>query len=399
MKETNKKIKVLHIVADPMSGALLVAPIARRQAECGYSVEFACSLGEYVDKLKALGFPVTIIPLARQLIALSHLSGIYQLWQLIRRNHYDVVHTHNAVSSFLGRIAAALAGTPIIIYHLRGSRWDSPSWITREISILADRIAGYLTTHTFTINSSDAKEIVRLGIAKESQVTCLHCGSGGVDTQRFDRQKINSTTQELLRKEFSIQKSDFVAGFIGRIVREKGVFELIEAFGEVINQINDAKLLIIGGVLASDRDSNTFEQIKEMISMNEKLKEKVIFTGFRSEIPELIYLMDVVILPSYYQEGFGMVLAEAASMAKPAIATNSKGGREAIISGKTGLLVSIGDAKALKDAILQLALNPELRNKMGKAARQRAVECFDETIVFEKIKKEYDYLLEEKGLQ
>jgi glycosyltransferase involved in cell wall biosynthesis len=392
------KVRVLHIVADPATGAILVAPIARCQAECGYSVEFACAPGEYLDRLRGLGFPVTVVPIARRLIAWSHIVAVYQLWRLMRSQHYHVVHTHNAVASFLGRIAAALAGVPVIIYHLRGSRWDSPNFMTRLISMTADRVAAQWTTHTFTINCSDASDLVELGIAPTEKVTCLHCGSGGVDTQRFDPSRFTAGQKSHLKVELGIQNTDLVVGFIGRLVQEKGVFELLTAFQEVAVALPNAKLLLVGGTLASDHDQVTIQKLKSLVSSSDELSEQVIFTGFRRDIPELIAVMDVVVLPSYHQEGFGMVLAEAAAMARPVVATNSRGAREAVVPETTGLLVPIGDTDALRDAILRLASDPDLRHRMGEEARRRALERFDEGIVFQTIKDEYARLLQEKGL-
>lgn len=390
-------IRVLHVVADPAAGAILVAPIARRQSECGYSVEFACGPGEYLNRLRKLGFPVTVIPIARRPIAASHVAAIYQLWRLMRRRRYHVVHTHTPVAAFLGRFAAFLARVPVIIYHMRGSWWSSPKLMTRAVFTIVEWIAGRWTTHTFTINCSDADELVARGIAAQESVTCLHCGGGGVDIQRFDPSCITGAAKNQLRAEFEIEESDCVVGFIGRLVREKGILELLTAFREVSAIVPDAKLVLVGGVLSSERDQTTIEKMRELVSNSDDLARRVIFTGFREDIPRLISIMDVVVLPSH-REGFGMVLAEAAAMARPVITTNTRGGREAVIHGTNGLLVPIGDSEMLRDALLQLAFDPKLRHRMGEEGRRMALERFDERLVFEKVKAEYARLLRERGL-
>lgn len=390
------KVRVLHIVADPAAGAILVAPIARQQAECGYSVEFACGPGEYLDKLRGLGFPVTVVPITRQPITVSHVVAIYRLWQLMRRRQYHIVHTHTPVAAFLGRTAAAFARIPIIIYHMRGSWWDSPNPMTRAIFTIGEWIAGRWTTHVFTINCSDANELVARGIAPKESVTCLHCGGGGVDTKRFDPSQVTEGQKARLRTALGIRDSDFVIGFIGRVVREKGVFELLTAFREVLDVFPNSKLLLVGGVLSSERDQVTLKKLQAIVHSDD-LAEKVIFTGFRDDIPDLLSVMDVVVLPSH-REGFGMVAAEAAAMARPVITTNTRGGREAVIPGKNGLHVPVGDSKALREALLRLGSDRELRQRMGEEGRRMALERFDERLVFEKVKAEYVRLLREKGL-
>jgi len=391
-----KEIRVLHIVAVPLTGAILVSPIARRQSELGYKVEFASSSGEHLDKLTALGFPVHIIPISRSLIAFSHIIAIYRLWRLMHQQKYHVVHTHTPIASFLGRIAAKLSKTPIIIYHMRGSFWASHNIFTRTLFTIAERIAGYCTSHIFTINCIDAEELINRRIVKPENVSCVHCGSGGLDTQRFNPARFNDTHKQKIRQELCLNNSDFIVGYIGRLVKEKGIFELLESFQKLAVNYPDIKLLIVGDTLSSERDQTSQKKISQIIDADKRLADRIIFTGFRGDIPELISIMDTVVLPSY-REGFGMVLAEAASMEKPVITTSTRGGCEAVKDYETGFIIPIGNSESLKNAIMKLYTNAELRIKMGKAGRLRALNYFDESVVFEKIKAIYEQLLQKNN--
>jgi glycosyltransferase involved in cell wall biosynthesis len=391
-----KEIRVLHSVAGPLTGSILVSPIALRQSELGYKVEFASSSGEHLDKLNALGFPVHIIPISRRFMAFSHITAIYRLYRLMRQQKYHVVHTHTPIASFLGRIAAKLSKTPIIIYHMRGSFWASHNIFTRTLFTIAEQIAGYCTSHIFTINCIDAEELINRRIVKPENVSCVHCGAGGLDTQRFNPARFTSTHKRKIKQELCLNNSDFVIGFIGRLVKEKGIFELLEALQKLVTDYPDIKLLIVGNTLSSERDQTSQKRISQLINSDKQLANRIFFTGFRDDIPELISIMDTVVLPSY-REGFGMVLAEAASMEKPVITTNTRGGCEAVKDDETGFIIPIGNSESLKNAIMKLYINAELRIKMGRAGRLRALNYFDESVVFEKIKAIYEQLLKKNN--
>lgn len=373
-----------------------MSPIASQQVACGYCVEFASASGEHFDKLIALGLPVHIVPIERRLLAVSHLRSIYQLWKLMFQQQYHIVHTHTPIASFLGRLAAALARVPIVIYHMRGSFWDSPNVIMRRLFNIVEWLSGNWTSHIFTINCTDAEELVTRKIVRSEQVTCLHCGSGGVDIQRFNPERFTEADKRQIKQTMGLVNSDLVIGFIGRLVREKGIFELITAFKALIQIFPDLKLVIVGDTLSSERDQRTNTEMRQAIKLDQELISRVIFTGFREDIPELMAMMDIVVLPSH-REGFGMILAEAEAMAKPVVTTDTRGGREAVRANETGFVVPIGDSIALENALMKLVMNPLLRKRMGKNGRRFAEKCFDQRAVFEKINTEYHRLLDKNG--
>jgi len=282
---------------------------------------------------------------------------------------------------------------------MRGSWWESPDVgpLAKAGFTLTEWVASHWTTHTFTINSSDQQHLINKYITSTTTVTCLHCGAGGVNTERFNPNRISEARKLELRNELNLSKTDLVVGFIGRLVARKGIVELVTAFQQVVISCPQAKLLIVGGVLKSERDKTTLETVKAIVAADQALVKSVIFTGFRDDTPDLLSLMNILVLPSRF-EPFGMTMAEAAAMGCPVIATNTQGAREGIVPGYNGLIVPVGDTNALRDAILQLATDPQKLLSMGRAGRLRALECFDEQVIYEKIKVEYDRMLRQKRI-
>jgi glycosyltransferase involved in cell wall biosynthesis len=178
---------------------------------------------------------------------------------------------------------------------------------------------------------------------------------------------------------------DTVVGYVGRIDRDKGVSKLLRAVAQLRQEYPRLRLLLVGGRTAGDRDALTGALLAE-------LGTAAVGTGFSNDVPALMACMDLVVSPSY-RDGFGMVLAEAAAMQKPVVATATRGSRSAVVDGVTGLLTPIGDVAALALAIERLISDAATRAQMGRAARQLAVERFDRRTVMSIYQAAYTGLL------
>ncbi|MEW6498845.1 MAG: glycosyltransferase, partial [Cyanobacteriota bacterium] len=183
-------------------------------------------------------------------------------------------------------------------------------------------------------------------------------------------------------KSLNIGNGDAVVGFIGRIVEEKGILELIEAFIGVIERIPNAKLLVIGETLMSERDQQVKVKIKELIETG-KVKDSIIFTGYRRDIPELLSVMDVFVLPSW-REGMPMTIIEAMASGKPVVATRIRGSREEVVDGETGILIPVRDSNNLTEAIVKILSDSKLARTMGENGRKRATELYSRNITIKK---------------
>jgi glycosyltransferase involved in cell wall biosynthesis len=194
-----------------------------------------------------------------------------------------------------------------------------------------------------------------------------------------------------MRAEFKTAEDEQIICFIGRLVREKGILELMEAFEKIIEENDQVKLMIVGDA-ASDRDQETKKILKELLE-KEKFRDKIIMTGYRKDIPALIALSDLFVLPSH-REGMPRSIIEAMMMAKPVVATNIRGCREEVVDSRTGYLVPVEAPAELAAKISKILSDAELKETMGQAGRKRALELYDEDKVIERQLEVLDRLLD-----
>lgn len=341
----------------------------------------------HLRELSERGYAVHPIPIAQKVAPFSNLISLWQLYRLMHREHFDIVHVHTPVAAVLGRVAAKLARVPVIIYTAHGFYFHElmAPW-KRRLIIWVEKLLGKCCTDMlFTQSAEDRETAVKEGIASEERAIWI---GNGVDTKAF---KVEPDPK--LRTELGLKPDDKVIGFIGRLVREKGVEELLEAMGQVIEAIPEAKLLVVGDTLESDRDRRTTERLQGLIQRN-NLEDVIKFTGFREDPPELLSIMDLFVLPSY-REGMPRTILEAMAAGKPVVATNIRGCREEVADGETGFLVPVGDQGRLAEAVLKLLKDERMAQEMGEKGRRRVEREFDQELVLEKQVDVYRRLVEE----
>ena len=392
----NRGIKILQLAAVDVTVKLLLLPLIDCLIEEDYEVHIACSPGQHLRELEEQCYNVHSIPIARRISPFSNLSSLWRLYRLIRCERFDIVHVHTPVAAVLGRVAAKLARVPVIIYTAHGFYFHElmAPW-KRRLIIWVEKILGRCCTDMlFTVSYEDKDTAVKERIVDQERVICIN--SIGVNIKRFTSSNSSIEKTRFLRRELGFQDDDKLIGFIGRLVREKGVQELLQSMGQVIEAIPEAKLLVVGDTLASDRDRRTTERLQELIQRN-NLEAVIRFTGFREDIPELLTIMDLFVLPSH-REGMPRSILEAMAAGKPVVATNIRGCREEVVHGETGYLVPVNDPGKLANAIIEIMSDKILAERMGEAGRQRAIEFFDEAQILKKQLAVYQKLIQQKGI-
>ena len=380
-----RQAKILELCAVDVTARFILLPLMERLQGEGFEVHVGCSPGQHLDYLRGLGLEVRPVAIARRVASPRHFLSLIRLTRLMRRERYDVVHVHTPVAAALGRIAARLAGVRVVIYTAHGFYFHDrmPPWKRSLIAFVERALFRLGTTALFTVSAEDRETAVAKRIAPAAKVVWV---SNGVDLARFRPQD-----RSALRRELGFQPEDRVVGFVGRLVPEKGVWELLRAMALVRWQHPEAKLLIVGETLKSDRARSETASVTRFIQ-EEGLTEAVRCVGFQDDVAPYLSAMDLFVLPSH-REGLPLTVLEAMASGLPVVATNIRGCREEVVDGVTGRLVPPEDPRALAEAISAILMDPEGAAKMGQAGRKRVEAEFDEKRVVAEQVALYERLL------
>jgi glycosyltransferase involved in cell wall biosynthesis len=382
--------RVVHIATVDLSLRYLLLNQLTFLKRSGYEVLGVSSYGPDVATIEEQGIPHLEVPLTRRLTPLRDLVALGRLYRVLRRTRPTIVHTHTPKPGLLGQIAARLAGVPIVVNTLHGFYFhDRMSRPARAFYVLTERIAALFSDVILSQNPEDRETAVRLGIARPDRIRTL---GNGIDLRRFDPLRLPHDARAKTRKSLGIPEDARVVGFVGRLVAEKGVLDLLAALRTLAHRMDDVLLLLVGAA-----DEEKADRLRQEAPRALGVEERCIFAGVRQDMPELYASMDVFALPSH-REGFPRAPMEAAAMGLPSVVTDIRGCRQVVASGENGLLVPPADPWALAEALHTILEDRDLARRLGDEGRARALREFDEELVFRTVEGEYARLLRAKGL-
>lgn len=387
-----KKIKVAHIIARMITGGADENTLFTVQGLDKNRYEVDLIMGEEFDEsiLKRVKDEnINIIQIKGLKWKLNFLYDpivLIKLIKMIRKNRYDIVHTHTTKAGILGRIAARIAGVPIIVHGLHGSTFEAfDSGLLNWLLFLFERLTGRFTDAYISVSGVLSEKYIERGIGKKEN---YHTVYSGMELETFYRVR-GKIDYRKKQRELGINSEDFVIGNVARLEKRKGHKFLIDTFEKVIEERKGRplKLLIIG---EGEERGNLENYVKEA-----NLEKKVIFTGYREDVEELMAVMDLFVLTSL-REGLPRVLVQAAAMGMPSIAFNVDGVPEIIEDNHNGFLVKAGDVKQLTKRIIQYIDHKELLVLHGKNGRELIKGKWSIEDMVEKIDKIYQDLIREK---
>jgi glycosyltransferase involved in cell wall biosynthesis len=325
------------------------------------------------------------IEIPRQIRPIKDLVALLKLWRLFRSQDFDIVHSTTPKAGFLCAIAGRLSGVPIRIHTFTGQPWVTLKGIKRHVVKFGDKLIGFLNTVCYADSFSQKFFLVSEGVISADKLLVIGKGSlAGVDINRFNPELFSEADRYEIKKDLGIAKDSIVLLFIGRIVRDKGVVELVEAFNRIIDKHLNVCLLFVGPQELSKTDLG--------IVTESTTDTRVKFIGY-TDVPEkYMAVSDVLCIPSY-REGFGTVVIEAAAMGLPAVGSNIYGLSDAIVNGKTGLLVEPKNVEQLTNALLKFFNDIDLCQLLGQNAQKRTVQYFSSELVNQQVIDEYIRLL------
>lgn len=373
--------RLVHLTTTDMSLDWLLRPQLEAFLDAGYEVIGMSAPGPHVAALEASGIRHVAVPsLTRAMSPLNDLRGLRELHREFRRLRPDVVHTHNPKPGVLGRLAGRAAGVPVVVNTVHGLyALPEDPWAKRTIVYGLERLASTCSDAELLQSPEDLPVLRRLGVP-HAKLSVL---GNGIDLDRFAPQAADPGARSRLRGEWDVDDSTVVIGLVGRLVWEKGYREAFAAARALHGA--DCRFVVVGpeepdkagaidGVARADAEA-----------------AGVRFLGRRDDMVDLYSAFDVYVLASH-REGYPRSAMEASAMGLPVVASDIRGCRQVVADDVSGRLFPVGDGDALAAALRPLVDDENRRLRMGKAARQRALERFDDRTVIETTLRTYDWL-------
>jgi glycosyltransferase involved in cell wall biosynthesis len=382
-----KPMKLCRIVTVPQTFQGLLGEQLRCILAHGIDLTLVSSPGHELEEvLRGVAAKGVAVPMARKPAPLADLRSLLILLRFLSKNHFDIVHSSTPKAGFLASLAGTLARVPIRIHTFTGQPWVELAGLKRRIPRECDRLIAKLATQCYADSPSQRDFLISEGLVAPGKIAVIGAGSiSGVDLKRFSLIKWGGETARQTRSELGIPADALVIAFVGRLTKDKGVVELLAAF-ELIAKSNSAVHLLLVGPFEPDRDPLPAETLERL-----KSHPCVHGVGFSITPEKFLGVADIFCLPSY-REGFGSVAIEAAAMELPAVVTRVTGLVDAVVDGVTGLIVPPKNVSRLAKALQKLARSQELRQSMGRAARDRVVGNFDARLINEAVVGEYSQL-------
>jgi glycosyltransferase involved in cell wall biosynthesis len=367
--------RLVHVVTVPITARVLLKGQLGHLRERGFDVTVVASPGPELDAVAAAeGIRVVPVAMTREPSPRADLVSLARLTAALRTLRPDVVVSSTPKAGLLGSMAAFALRVPVRVYFVRGLRLETATGRLRRVLTATERLASRCATHVVCNSGSLERRVVELGLAPGRALMRIGAGSSnGVDFARFARTAERRAAGLALRRSLGITDDAIVVGFVGRLVEDKGIRELLEAADALAGR--PVHILLVGGDLAGDR-------------LPPELEAKIVASARVHAVgpvsdPERFYAaMDVCAFPSY-REGFPNVPLEAACAGLPVVGFRATGVIDAVRDGETGTLVAMRDARALASAIGAYVDDPALRQRHGEAGAARARRDFDRERVWE----------------
>lgn len=362
-------MRIVHITTVPMSLRFLRGHVTYAR-NMGADVDIISSPGELLQQFaKETSAEVHAISMSRKITPMRDLRALLQLYRLIRSLRPDVVDSHTPKGGLLGMLAAWLARVPRRVYHVHGLPLSTAHGWKRLLLKGCEAVACRLAHQVLCVSDSLRECLIQERLVASQKVSVVGKGSiDGIDASEFNHEQRENGTRQKVRLNFSIPTEALVIGFVGRIVREKGIEELAIAWRRLREEFPTLHLLLVGPVESHDPVSEATTELFKNCS-------RVHQSGFVERTAPYYAAMDVLAFPTH-REGFGLAAAEAAAMKVPVVSTRIIGCVDAIADGVTGTLVPPQDVEALTAALRRYLVNPALRQQHGEAGQQRMLQEF-----------------------
>jgi glycosyltransferase involved in cell wall biosynthesis len=331
---------------------------------------------------------IKVVPLemTRKITPIKDVIAVLKLYTYLKKEKPQIVHTHTPKAGIVGMLASYLANVPNRLHTVAGLPLLESKGVKRTLLNFVEKLTYTCATKIYPNSYGLKSIIIEEKFCKVSKLKVLANGSSnGIDTSSFNPENFSKEQNEILRKELALAEEDVVFIFVGRLVGDKGVHELIAAFDNLSKSFQHIKLLLVGD-FESDLDALNNHTLK-MIDDN----SAILSAGFQQDVRPYFAIADALVFPSY-REGFPNVVLQAGAMGLPSIVSDINGCNEIIKEEENGLIISVKDSEAIYKAMKRLLEDLALKSKLQNNARNMITELYEQHIVWNALLKEYKSL-------
>ncbi|CEN35889.1 glycosyltransferase family 4 protein [Capnocytophaga cynodegmi] len=372
-----------------ISGSLkLLKGQYRFMSDHGFEVIGISSKGRHLDDIRKDEEIRTIaLEMTRTISLLKDLKSLFQFYKICKKERPLIVHTHTPKAGIVGMLGAKLAGVPIRLHTVAGLPLVESSGIKRKILDFVERLTYSCASRIYPNSKKMYEFIIKNNYTSKGKLKVIANGSSnGIDTQFFSPDRITEEKKSLLKRKLNISDSDFVLIFVGRIVGDKGINELVQAFVELNNP--QMKLLLVGS------QEKELDPLKKQTLIALEKNKNILSVGFQDDVRPYFAISKALVFPSY-REGFPNVVMQAGAMEVPSIVSDINGCNEIIVSGENGIVIPVKNTEELKKSITTLFKNNVLYNKLKSNCRRMIVNRYEQKIIWSSLLREYQNLLKQ----
>lgn len=332
------------------------------------------------------GIKTYAVEMTRTITPLKDLKAVIKLYRIFKKEQPFIVHTHTPKAGTVGMLAAKLAGVPHRLHTIAGLPLLEAKGNKRKLLNAVEKFTYKCATLILPNSFGLERIIIEENFTKPNKLKVIGNGSSnGIDTKHYDVALVSEAKKQKLKQELNISKNDIVFIFIGRIVKDKGINELVSAFDTLSKTNNNCKLLLVGS--RENHLDPLLPETEQLIKEN----PQIIATGVQKDIRPYVAVSHVLAFPSY-REGFPNVVLQASCMELPCIVSDINGCNEIIEHNVNGLIIPVKNEEALQQAMQYMIDHPEKRNAMVQFSRSRILERYKQEYVWNEMLKLYKTL-------
>lgn len=378
--------KILRVTTVPISLKLLLNGQHRYMTQNGLEVIGVASIGkELYEVQETEGIRVVALNMTRTIAPFKDLVSLWYMYQLCKKEKPTIVHSHTPKAGIIGMLGAKLAGVPIRLHTVAGLPLMETTGLKRILLNGVEKFTYVFATKVYPNSKGLYDFILANQFTTENKLKIIANGSSnGIDTTHFSPEKITEDECINLKVKLGVLPEDFVFVFVGRLVGDKGINELVIAYAQL--KTPNSKLLLVGP-LETELDPLQPEILKEIES-----NPNIINVGFQSDVRPYFAISDCLVFPSY-REGFPNVVMQAGAMGLPCIVSDINGCNEIIIEGENGVIIPVKNVEAIKVAMFKMRNDVQWCQKLKQNSRKLIQQRYEQQVVWKELLGEYNRLI------